>query len=78
MLGKTRAYTTCEENCAENVPGKFWIGSKLIVQGHLMVITHFGKSYVKDNHRVIDFHTMEIQAVPTTAEETKEGGTHEP
>ena len=77
LMGKTKKYTTREENCADKFPGKLGIGSGLDIEGRLMEITYFGKPYVKDGDRFLDFYTKEIQAVPTSTERKQSGGTYE-
>jgi hypothetical protein len=71
MICATRTFTTREENCAENTPGEFWIGSRLLIQGYMLVITHFSEPFVKDNHRFVRFYAKVIEAVPTTTEGVK-------
>jgi hypothetical protein len=71
MIGETRSFATREDNCAENTPGKFGIGSRIILQGYLLVITHFSEPFVKDNHRWIRFYAKVIEPVPATTEEIK-------
>jgi hypothetical protein len=74
MAGKTKSFTTLADNVEENVHGKFWIGSRLHIDGSLLVITRFDEPFMKDAHRVIRFYTEEVEAPSASADDKKGDG----